>query len=381
MFPIRNASGRLVGFGGRTLGDDKAKYVNTSETERFHKGFLLYGLHLAKREMRDSGRAILVEGYFDVIGTVASGLEGAVGGMGTALTPEQARLLARYAEEVVVAYDGDTAGETAFRRALPLLLGGGLSVRRAAFAGGHDPDSLRLAQGAEAVQAALNAAPDAVAAELERLIPAGANREPRRQSKAAAAVADLLRAVPDAVLRYSYARLAGQRLGIPPELLTRRGALAASEPAPGPGPQTPTREQLTRSLEENILERLVGGEEGSRLPPPAELPPAEVFLDPECRNIYQAFCTLYAGTGAPPALQALKARLDADEGAVARLAKIVLEGGEKELPPGRIGLLEALERLVSRWRRLRDKEPAGDEELARRFEERKRKSRSRRTGE
>src|SRR4029077_7687663 len=77
MFPIHNAAGRLVGFGGRTLGDDRAKYLNTSETDRFHKGDLLYGLHLAKREIRESGRAVLCEGYFDVIATVACGLEGA----------------------------------------------------------------------------------------------------------------------------------------------------------------------------------------------------------------------------------------------------------------------------------------------------------------
>ena len=185
MFPIHNAAGRLVGFGGRALGDDKAKYVNTAETDRFHKGFLLYGLHLAKREIRETGRAILCEGYFDVIGTVACGLEGAVAGMGTALTPEQTKLLARYTEEVVVAYDGDNAGESAFRRALPLLLAEGLGVRRARFPGSHDPDSLRLEAGEEAVRAAIVGAEDAVTAELDRLIPAGAARDPRAQAKAA----------------------------------------------------------------------------------------------------------------------------------------------------------------------------------------------------
>src|SRR4029078_8458502 len=118
MFPIHGPAGRLVGFGGRTLGEDVAKYVNTSETEQFHKGNLLHGLPPAKREIRDSGRALLVEGYFDVIGSVACGIEGTVAGMGTALTPEQARLLSRYAEEVVVGYDGDSAGEGAYRRAL-----------------------------------------------------------------------------------------------------------------------------------------------------------------------------------------------------------------------------------------------------------------------
>src|SRR4029077_5868490 len=167
MFPIYTPAGRLVGFGGRTLGDDVAKYVNTSETEQFHKGNLLYGLHLAKREVRESGRAVLVEGYFDVIGAVACGLEGAIAGMGTALTPEQAKLLSRYAEEVVVAYDGDNAGENAFRRALPLLLGDGLAVRRARFPGTHDPDSLRLGQGGGAGRAAIGKAEDAGGGELD----------------------------------------------------------------------------------------------------------------------------------------------------------------------------------------------------------------------
>ena len=102
--------------------------------------------------MRESGRAVLCEGYFDVIGSVACGLEGAVAGMGTALTPEQAKLLSRYAEEVVVAYDGDSAGENAFRRSLPLLLSEGLGVRRARFPDVHDPDSLRLEAGEEAVR-------------------------------------------------------------------------------------------------------------------------------------------------------------------------------------------------------------------------------------
>ncbi len=233
MFPIHNSSGRLVGFGGRTLGDDKAKYINTNETDRFHKGLLLYGLHLAKREIRETRRAVLVEGYFDVIGTVACGLEGAVAGMGTALTPEQAKLLARFAEEVVVAYDGDNAGENAFRRALPLLLSDSLAVRRARFPGTHDPDSLRLEEGEEAVRTAIGAAEDAVVAEIGRAIPSGTAKEPTLQAKAATAVTELLRPIPDAILRFSYARVAADRLGIPVEMLARRMAAASSRRRPG----------------------------------------------------------------------------------------------------------------------------------------------------
>jgi DNA primase len=368
MFPIHNPSGRLVGFGGRTLGDDKAKYINTNETDRFHKGELLYGLHLAKREIRESGRAVLCEGYFDVIGSVACGFEGSVAGMGTALTPEQAKLLSRYAEEVVVAYDGDNAGENAFRRALPLLLSQGLGVRRARFPGSHDPDSLRLEQGEEAVQAAVTGAEDAVVAELERAIPAGASREPQVQAKAAAAVSELLRPIPDAVLRYGYARIASDRLGIPVEMLSRRmggGAerlerlepARAAAPAPVPG-EAGGGPRLVRSLEEQVLEVLLQKEEdAAALPPFDQLPPPQVFFDTECRNIYESFCALYAEAGSPPDAQRVRSRLGEEQGIVARFAKIMVEGS---FASGRIGLLESLDKLADRWRRQRLKELHGE---------------------
>jgi DNA primase len=362
MFPIHNGSGRLVGFGGRTLGDDKAKYVNTNETDRFHKGLLLYGLHLAKREIRETSRAVLVEGYFDVIGTVACGLEGAVAGMGTALTPEQARLLSRYAEEVVVAYDGDSAGENAFRRALPLLLADGLGVRRARFPGSHDPDSLRLEQGEEAVRAAIGAAEDAVVAELDRAIPAGTSREPQLQARAAAAVGELLRPIPDAVLRYSYARIAADRLGIPVEMLSRRmgGGGARPEPARPASPATAADggPRLVRSLEEQVIDQLLQRQEDSPpIPSRDQLPPPAVFLDTECRNIYEAFCALYAEAGSPPDVHGVQARLGEGQGIVARFAKIMVEGS---FASGRIGLLESLDKLVDRWRRQRIKELHGE---------------------
>src|SRR6185295_2546816 len=267
MFPIRNAAGRLVGFGGRTLGDDKAKYVNTAETASFHKGTLLYGLDQAKRAIRENGRVVLVEGYFDVLGAVACGLEGAVAGMGTALTPEQAKLIKRYGEEAVIAYDGDNAGENAFRRALPLLLSEGLAVRRARFPDGHDPDSLRQEQGPEAVAAAVADAPDAVVAELERIAPAESAREPREQAKAAAAVAELLRPIPDAILRWSYARVAAERIQVPVELMARR--MGAETPAaqrgetPRPGGSLPPTVQEMRifpNAEERFLKGLLSGE-------------------------------------------------------------------------------------------------------------------------
>lgn len=349
MFPIRDASGRLVGFGGRALDDDKAKYLNTAETARFHKGRLLYGLDQAKKALRESGRALLVEGYFDVLGAVAAGEEATVAGMGTALTPEQARLLARYTDEVVVGYDGDDAGERASLKALPLLLAEGLGVRRLRLPAGEDPDSYRLAEGNEVLRRRVAEAPDAVTAEIERLTPPEAAREPRAQAKAAREVGSLLEPLRDGVLRYAYARRAAERLGIPVELLWKRTTGSprpenASEPAPRPAPS------LVRSLEEQVLTLLLAGDE--ELPPPEQMPAPEAFFHADCRNIYLAFLALYDGQTRPGAREVL-GRLDRDGSSVDRVARLLLEN-----PVGaRNGELAAsLAALRRRWQqqRLRD---------------------------
>ena len=376
MFPIRNPSGRIVGFGGRTLGDDKAKYVNTAETDDFHKGSLLYGLDVAKKGIREEGRALLVEGYFDVLGAAASGIEWAVAGMGTALTGAQTKLLARFAEEVVVGYDGDDAGEGAFRRVLPTLLGEGLAVRRARFGAGHDPDSLRLAAGPEAVRRAVEEAPDAVEEEIERLAPAGVRRDPRSQAAAAREVVALLSPMPDAILRYAYARRAAERLDVPAEVLARRlsrGAEAPARPAPYPGgtpagsgggatragtrpgtgnpppppgvTSSPAGDPAVPSLEEEVLTRLL--EPGAEPPPLDRLPPEGVFFDPVTRNIYRILHDLYRRDGRLPGARALVDALGGDAEAVARVARYQ---NAVEYPANcrRLGLGEAVEQLKRR---------------------------------
>jgi DNA primase len=371
MFPIHNASGRLVGFGGRTLGDDKAKYINTAETDRFHKGRLLYGLFQARQEIREARRAVLVEGYFDVIGTVASGRAGTVAGMGTALTQEQAKLLARYADEVVVAYDGDRAGETAFERALPILLAEGLGVQRAHFGEGQDPDSLRLAGGEAAVAAAIDAAEDGVALLLRRAIPAPM-ASARLKASQAGAVAALLEPIRDPVMRHDYVRRAAEMLGVPEkefssrlkELKTWRGvqespAAGAGGAGAGAGPRAhgadgPLRPRLVRSLEEQVLASLLQTGPADPLPAAVTLPPAEVFFDPECRNIYRSICTLYA-EGGPAAVdaRAVLSQVAAQEGPVDRMAQILLE---EPFDPGKSGLSESLDKLVRRFRQQRLRE-------------------------
>ena len=219
------------------------------------------------------------------------------------------------------------------------------------------------------MRAAIVGAEDAVTAELDRLIPADVARDPRAQAKAANEVGELLRPIPDAILRYSYSRLAANRLEIPVEMLARRVGGGAEKPAPGradgpqagpqegPSPAPASSPSLIRSLEEQVLDLLLQEEVRSQIPPVEELPPPGVFLDIECRNIYEAFCALYAGASSPPDFQMLKSRLGERERTVARLAKIMLE---REVASGRIGLLESLDKLTDRWRRQRIKELHGE---------------------
>jgi DNA primase len=366
MFPIRNASGRLVGFGGRALGeDDQVKYLNTAETERFQKGRLLYGLDQAKRPIREACRALLVEGYFDLLAVVAAGFPETVASMGTSLTTDQALLLARYTDEVILGYDGDRAGEEACRRALPLLLAAGLGVRRLELPEGRDPDSLRLERGEEALAAAVTSAEDAVEQEIRRLAPPEAAREPRLQARAAQGIAELLRPIPDGILRYGYGRLAAGRLGVPVELLWRRVGVDRESLAPQGPPASGDRPREVRSLEERVLQLLLQagpGEAGDEdpLPAPRELPPPEAFLDPACRNIYRAFHALYSSRAEAPGARAVLAALAVEGGkgqGVDLLARLLLEGpfGAK-----RGELLEALGQLRRRLQQQRLRELASE---------------------
>lgn len=358
MFPIRSPTGRIVGFGGRTLGDDPAKYVNTAETADFHKGTLLYGLDVAKKALRETGRVLLVEGYFDVLGAFASGIDWAVASMGTALTPEQVQLLERFAGEVVVGYDADNAGEAAHRRALPLLLAKGFTVRRARFGAGEDPDSLRVKAGPDAVARAVADARDAVEEEIDRLAPDGIAKDPRAQSQAVEEITALLSPIPEATLRYAYARRAADLLSLPGDLLARKIARRDASPTPAAQP-TLTREgarpagALTHSQEDELLARLLA--DPADPPPISQLPPAEAFLDPVCRNIYRSLRDLYEVTGALPAARAVAAALENDSDAVARVA---LYQNEVEYPAGsrRLGLRECLDAVMHRWTKERLRE-------------------------
>jgi len=143
MFPIHSFTGRVIGFGGRTLKTDKAvpKYVNSPESDIYHKSNVLYGLFFAKKSMRDEDNCYLVEGYADVLSVHQAGVENVVASSGTSLTIEQIRMIGRFTKNITILYDGDEAGIKASLRGLDMILEEGLNVKVVNFPDSHDPDS------------------------------------------------------------------------------------------------------------------------------------------------------------------------------------------------------------------------------------------------
>ena len=153
MFPIRNVKGECIGFGGRVLGDDKPKYLNSPETPLFHKGSELYGLFEARSAIREAGFALVTEGYMDVVALAQLGFENAVATLGTACTAEHIAKLLRFTDGVVFSFDGDAAGRRAARKALDAAIAHANDTRSIKFLflpGEHDPDSFVRTHGASA---------------------------------------------------------------------------------------------------------------------------------------------------------------------------------------------------------------------------------------
>lgn len=159
MFPISNESGKVIAFGGRAMGDDMPKYLNSPETPIYSKSNVLYHLDRAKESLRQNDFAILVEGYMDAIAVARAGFLNVVASCGTSLAEPQIKLLSRFTHRVVVNYDPDTAGQTATERSIGLLLEKEFDVRVLRLPGGADPDLFLREQGAEAYRKLLAQAP------------------------------------------------------------------------------------------------------------------------------------------------------------------------------------------------------------------------------
>jgi len=150
IFPICNARGKVIGFGGRVIDDSQPKYLNSPETALFNKRHVLYGFDTAYRYIKELGRAVVVEGYMDALTAHANGINNVVASLGTAFTPEQAKLLLQCAEEIVFAYDSDAAGQNATIRALSIAQDLGAKVKIISIPGDKDPDEYMRNHGADA---------------------------------------------------------------------------------------------------------------------------------------------------------------------------------------------------------------------------------------
>ncbi len=216
MFPICDEQGRVIAFSGRVLqGDEKqAKYVNSPETPIFSKGRVLFGLDKAKRAILDAGKAILAEGQLDTIACHAAGIRNVVAPQGTAFTADQARVLKRYVDEVVLCFDGDKAGRNAVIRALDPLLAAGLAIRVASIPPPDDPDSWIRAHGAESFRSLLDRAQGVFDFHLQGLCSENDTASDRGRLVVLRSMAEAVHKTGNAVLIDTYAQRTAQRLGV-----------------------------------------------------------------------------------------------------------------------------------------------------------------------
>jgi DNA primase len=224
IFPIYDAAGRVAGFGGRILGPGEPKYLNSAETVAFTKGKLLYGLSWARNAIRRAERVLLVEGYFDLVRLAAAGIEEVVAPLGTALTPEQAELIARQSKNVFLLYDSDRAGLKATFRAGDALLRGGAAVRVVSLPEGEDPDTFVRAHGSEALERQISQSMDVFERKVQLLQRGGWFADLHRRRRAIDLLLPTIRATEDQVTRDLYLGRAAEASGVDRSVLGKEAA-------------------------------------------------------------------------------------------------------------------------------------------------------------
>jgi DNA primase len=216
IFPIRNAQGRIIGFGGRVItAEGKPKYLNSPETEWFKKGRELFALHLAKKNIpSEKPVLVIVEGYLDCLRLHEAGIRNAVATLGTALTEEHVRLIRRYAEEAVLVFDGDKAGESASFRSLDIFLEEGFPVRAVSLEEGLDPDDYIVKKGAEAFRKKLSEARDFFEFKLEYLLGRHSKKDPHGLLKITSSLLEVIAKIPSRILADHYLKRLSQAVGV-----------------------------------------------------------------------------------------------------------------------------------------------------------------------
>jgi DNA primase len=263
MFPVRDPRGRVQGFGARALRPDtKPKYLNSPEGELYRKSRTLYGIDRARAAIAKVGRAVVVEGYTDVLAAHQAGIEEAVAVMGTAITPEQLQQLSRYAEEVVLAMDADRAGRAAMLRAQRVAGSKKLRLRVASMPPGEDPADMLQGGGAERVRELIDGAVELPEFHVRVALDEADLTSPVGRDRALDEVAPVLVAMGESISRDELARVVADRLDADPGLVMRRiasGAAPAAQPVGAAvtgerdGPPAAPRPLSTRERRERAL--------------------------------------------------------------------------------------------------------------------------------
>jgi DNA primase len=345
IFPIEDVAGRTVAFGARVLGKGEGgpKYLNSPETPVYHKGETCYGLSWAKHQIRKEAAVLLVEGYMDVVTLAASGVANVVAPLGTAVTDEQAKLLARYSTRVFLLFDSDPAGLKATFRAGDTLLRAGMHPAVVTLPLGEDPDTLVRKEGAAGLRHYLDQAVDVLERKIKMLDEHDFFGDIDKTRQALDKLLPTLRAAADPALRDIYVARVAERTGVrretlEAEMLRRSPRAGRAMPveagpaprAPGPRPRAPRTPVM--GAERTLLLLMIRSREyiervGEQVGP-------EDFADPAFRAIFEALL-------ADPELRAAPTSMDP---VAAKRLEELLAGSEELAHPARV-LEESLARL------------------------------------
>jgi len=295
MFPICDDRGRVIGFGGRVMDDSLPKYLNSPETALFSKGKNLYGLNLARGEIRNKEQVIIMEGYMDVITAHQQGIINAVGALGTSLTAEQARLLMRYTYNMMICFDSDSAGQEAALRGMDVLQQLGCRVAVVTVPGSKDPDEYLKTAGVTEFLELVKKAPSLFEYKLQYLMDKYETDTVQGRIQIAQKLVQDLKQVQSPVARQAFIQLLSEKLGLPESTiyseLRKAGRNLSSTPGEGSRPaQLSANITAIEKAEKNVLRIVL---ENPRLVSEIEQHGgAELFSNQIIKEIYQAYYLL-----------------------------------------------------------------------------------------
>ncbi|MFW5775175.1 MAG: DNA primase, partial [Chitinivibrionales bacterium] len=299
MFPIFDIAGRPIAFGGRAMTDEEQpKYLNSPETALFNKSRTLYGMHVARQAVKQSGTLLVVEGYMDVLSLYQAGIRNCVATSGTALTEQHGQLMRRFAQRMVLVFDGDGAGRRAAIRAVHVLSPMNLDVRVLLLPPEHDPDTFVQQHGAEEFLRRAEHATSGFAFILEDLLQKHSVSTPQGKSQVVQEIKPLIDAAGDTIVRAEYIKMVSERLGIPEQVVykvarresSRRQLPVLDRPVEHPKPRIDVHRYLS-TIEGHFLMLLL--QNPSQVEVAMERISPEILTDGFSRELYSSILTAY----------------------------------------------------------------------------------------